>query len=55
MKRETPKHRRGSKWNKDGAGKPMFRSKAWGEREGKDPKKDRKNWRKGIDDVRDSE
>lgn len=46
--RKVPKHRKGSQWNKDGAGRPMFRSKAWGERVGKDPKKDRREWKKEL-------
>ena len=53
MKRKAPNRRRGSDWNKDGAGKPMFRSKVWGERKDKDPKKDRKTWRKDSDETLD--
>lgn len=48
MKREVPKNRRGSDWNKDGAGRPVFRSKSWGEKQGKDPKQDRREWKKGV-------
>ena len=55
MKRKIPKRRRGSSWNKDGAGKPMFRSKLWGERDDKDPRKDRRNWRKDIDNGKTSD
>ena len=38
--------RRGANWDKDGAGRPSFRSKTWGERSDKDPHRDRRNWKR---------
>ncbi len=46
--KKVPKNIRGSNWNKDDSGRPAFRSKSWGERTDKDPKKDRRDWKKGV-------
>ena len=45
------KQRKGSSWNRDMTGRPVNRSKAWGERKGKDPKKDRRNWQKEMKGI----
>ncbi len=49
MKRNTS--RRGSDWNKDGAGRPANRSKTWGEKSDKDARKDRRNWKKDTHGI----
>ena len=46
--RKKIKNRRGSNWNRDDSGRPVCRSKSWGERVGKDPKKDRREWQKDL-------
>ena len=48
MNRKVPKTRRGKNWDKDDAGNAMHRSKSWGGRKDRDPKLDRREWRKGV-------
>ena len=38
--------RRGSSWNRDDNGRPLSRAKTWSEPSHKNPKKDRRDWRK---------
>ena len=45
MKRKTPKPKRGSQWNKDGAGRQAFRSKTWSKQDDRDPKRTRREWK----------
>ena len=45
MQRKT---RRGGNWNRDMNGRPVNRAKSWGERKDKDPKKIRRDWKKGV-------
>ena len=39
-------HSKGKDFNRDINGTPINRSKVWGERNNKDTKKDRRDWRK---------
>ena len=48
MKRKGIKLRRGANWDKDDAGKAISRSKSWGGRKDRDPKLDRRDWKKGV-------
>jgi len=47
MKRKAPKSRRGSQWNKDGAGRQSLRSKTWSKKDDKDAKRNRRDWKQG--------
>ena len=39
MKKKAPKSKRGSQWNKDGAGRQSLRSKTWSRQDDRDPKR----------------
>ena len=45
MKRKTPKPKRGSQWNKDGAGRQSLRSKTWSKQDDRDAKRTRREWK----------
>ena len=45
MKKKAPKSKRGSQWNKDGAGRQSLRSKTWSKQDDRDAKRTRREWK----------